>query len=220
MYTWRLQSIVSLGGRHGLLASDDGLLGNLGSGGLGGGLVATQAGTGRNLREVKGGGGGDLGLDGRLERVILDAAVEAVALDAAIEGVGLEGLLSGRGRELRLDGESRLIDSGNGLLGLFDLLAGGGLAVEKILDLVGVVTSVLLADGRNLLHLLRSDISNLSGLRVDQLRSMVNLLVDELLVRGVDQGNQESNSGSNDGKTPVRNKLDQVVRDEGSDEGL
>lgn len=85
---------------------------------------------------------------------------------------------------------------------------------------MGVVTGVLLANGGNLLHLLGGNVPHLGGLRVNQLGSLLKLLVNELLVADVDEGNEEDDGGSDDGKAPVRDKLDQEVGDEGRDEGL
>lgn len=46
------------------------------------------------------------------------------------------------------------------------------------------------------------------------------MLIDELLVGSVDEGNKESQGGAEDGKAPVGNKLDEEVGDEGSKAGL
>jgi hypothetical protein len=130
-------------------------------------------------------------------------------------------LESGGGRDLRslcgLDGvlgrrRGKLgLLSRNGLLGLVNLLARRSLATEKVLDLAAVVASVLLADVRDLFHLLRSDTLDLGSLGVDEFRSVVELLVNQLLVGRIDQGNNEGDSGTDDSKSPVRNKLDEVV---------
>jgi hypothetical protein len=103
------------------------------------------------------------------------------------------GLISGRRGELRLLGrESRV-----GVLRHVDLLARRGLALEETLDLVAVVADVLLADVGNLLHLFRSNALDLGSLAVDELGGVVKLLVDELLVRGVDQRHNKSNGSAN-----------------------
>lgn len=72
---------------HGLLAGNDGLLGNLRGLGLGSGLARGQAGAGSDLREVKDGRSGDLSLDG------------------TTGDTALERLLSGGFRELGGNGE-------------------------------------------------------------------------------------------------------------------
>ena len=46
------------------------------------------------------------------------------------------------------------------------------------------------------------------------------MLVDELFVGSVDEGDKESQGGAEDGKAPVGNKLDEEVGDEGSEAGL
>lgn len=118
-------------------------------------------------------------------------------------GLGSLGFLSRRGREIN-----------RGLLG------GGGskvVAAQNLSDLSGVVSSILLADGSEMVGLLLSSISNLGSLGIDGIGSSLELLVDKLLVLGVDQGGQEGNGGSDDGKDPVGQHLDQEARDEGSD---
>lgn len=127
----------------------------------------------------------------------------------------LDGVLSRRRGELGL-----LDDRGSGLGGLLNLLARTMVASEEVMDLAAVVAGVLLANGRNLLHLLRGNISDLSGLRVDELRGVVELLINKLLVGGVNQRNKENDSGANNSKAPVGNELDKVVRNEGSDKSL
>lgn len=126
------------------------------------------------------------------------------------------GLVSRRRGKLRLLGrESRV-----GVLRHVDLLARRSLALEEILDFAAVIANVLLADVGNLLHLLRSNALDLGSLVVDELGSVVELLVDELLVGSVDQRHNKGNSGTNEGKTPDGNELYKVVRDESSDESL
>lgn len=127
----------------------------------------------------------------------------------------LDGVLSGRRGELGL-----LDDRSSALGGLLNLLARTMVASKEVMDLAAVVASVLLANGRNLLHLLRGNISDLSGLRVDKLRGVVELLINKLLVGSVNQRNKENDSGANNSKAPVGNELDKVVGNEGSDKGL
>lgn len=57
--------------------------------------------------------------------------------------------------------------------------------------------------------LLLSGISNLGGLGVDGVGGGLELLINELLVGGVDQRSKEGNGGCNDGKDPVGNDLDE-----------
>jgi hypothetical protein len=123
----------------------------------------------------------------------------------------------------------RLIDGGSrecrvlrDVLGLLaDSLGGRGgvgtLAAEHLLDLAGVVTSVLLSDGAHVLSLLLDDTLNLCSLSIDDVGSALEVLVDQLLVRGVNQRDEESHSGSDKSKAPVRDDLDEVVREESCD---
>lgn len=57
--------------------------------------------------------------------------------------------------------------------------------------------------------LLLSSISNLGSLGIDGIGSSLELLVNKLLIGGVDQGGEEGNGGSDDGKNPVGQHLDQ-----------
>lgn len=57
--------------------------------------------------------------------------------------------------------------------------------------------------------LLLSGISNLGGLGVDGLGGGLELLINKLLVGGVDQRSEESNGGCNDGEDPVGSDLDE-----------
>jgi hypothetical protein len=128
----------------------------------------------------------------------------------------LNGLVSGSSGKLRLlSGDSRVR-----VLRHVDLLARRSLSLEEVLDLAAVVADVLLADAGNLLHLLGSNALDLGSLAVDELGSVVDLLIDELLVRGVDQRHNEGNGSTNEGKSPEGNELNKVVRNESSDESL
>jgi hypothetical protein len=144
-----------------------------------------------------------------------------VGLDDRVLGVDrgrvgrLEGLL-GRRREvgllvLLLDGSRSSLGAG---------LGRGGPAADELLGLGGVVSHVLLSDLSVLgCGLLRS-LTELGGLRADDLGRLAEVLVDELLVRRVEERGEEEDSGGNQGKAPVGNDLDEVVRDEGGDGGL
>lgn len=107
---------------------------------------------------------------------------------------GGRGLLGRRGREFRR------------------LLGGSGskvVAAQDLLDLFGVVSGILLADGGEVVGLLLSSISNLGGLGANGIGSSLELLVNKLLVLGVDEGGEEGDGGSDDGKNPVGQHLDQ-----------
>lgn len=119
---------------------------------------------------------------------------------------------------------------GNGLLGCglgsrsrSSRGSGGGrsiAAAEHLLDLFAVITSILLAHGGDLVSLLLSELTDLSGLGVDGIRGVLDVGVDELLVRGVDERNEEGNGGSDDSKTPVRDELDKEVGEESGSASL
>lgn len=130
-------------------------------------------------------------------------------------GLGLRNLvrLLSRGRgELGLDGDSGLAGRG--------VDRGAGAATQHLLDLAGVVASVLLADSGDLLSLLLGNASDLGGLSANDIRCLLDLRVDELLVAGVNEGHEEGERGAENGKTPVGNKLDEVVGNESCNGGL
>lgn len=91
---------------------------------------------------------------------------------------------------------------------------------NHLLNLSGVVAGILLAKSGKLISLLLSNAADLSSLGIDGIRGSLDVAVDELLVGGVDEGNEESDGGANDGKAPVGNELDEIVRQEGSDTSL
>lgn len=93
------------------------------------------------------------------------------------------------------------------------------MTAQHLLDLASVVTSVLLTHGSKMVSLLLSDAANLSSLGVDCLRRILDLLVNELLVGGVDKRDQESYSGADNSETPVGNELDEEVGEESSNTG-
>lgn len=116
----------------------------------------------------------------------------------------LDGLIDRGCREGRFLGNEfglRLGAAGRGCL--------SALATEHLLHLASVVASVLLGQRANVLGLLLNDTLNLCGLSVDDIRSALEMLVDKLLVGGVDQGHEESDSGADHSKTPVRDELDE-----------
>lgn len=56
----------------------------------------------------------------------------------------------------------------------------------------------------------------LSSLGVDCLGGVLDVVVDKLLVGGVDERDKECDTGSDNSETPVRHKLDKEVRNESS----
>lgn len=99
-------------------------------------------------------------------------------------------------------------------------LGGSGSATDHLLGLCGVVAHVLLGDLGSLRSVLAGDLAQLLGLAVDQVGGLLEVVVDELLVGGIDQGNEEQEGGGNQSKAPVRDDLDQVVRQECANSSL
>lgn len=120
------------------------------------------------------------------------------------------GLLGGRSREFGLLGRS---NEGRLLRG-----AGrsrGATATEHLLYLAGVVSSVLLSHGGELISPLLGNASDLSSLGTNCIGGVLKVLVDQLLIGCVDERNEEGNSCGNDGESPVWDKLDEMVGNEG-----
>lgn len=130
--------------------------------------------------------------------------------------LGLLGLVGGGDGELGLDrGGSGGLLGGDGRLG-----STAGAGADELLDLGGVVAGVLLAEGGGVAGVLLGNGAGLGGLGVDDVGGVLEVLVDELLVGDVDEGQGEGEGGANQGETPVRDQLGKVVADEGSNGGL
>lgn len=82
-------------------------------------------------------------------------------------------------------------------------------SAQNVLNLASIVFGILLSNGSKVVGLLLSSISNLGGLGVDGIGGRLELLINELLVGGVDERSEESNGGCNDGKNPVGSDLDE-----------
>ena len=128
---------------------------------------------------------------------------------------GNQGLLLRLGR-LDVGLRDRWVDflRGSREIGGVDLMA--AIAVEQRLRLGSVVAYNLLSDLCGLLGVLLRNGAELSSLSIDNVTSMLQLPVNKLLVRGVDERRKEDDSRSNQRETPVRNDLDQVVRQKGT----
>ena len=63
-------------------------------------------------------------------------------------------------------------------------------------------------------------ILDLLGLLVDNVGSLFELAIDQLLVGLVDERGEEEDGGREEGKTPEWDDLDKVVREEGTQESL
>lgn len=68
--------------------------------------------------------------------------------------------------------------------------------------------------------MLAGQLLELRGLGIDDVGRLPQVVVNELLVGGVDERDEEEQSGADERETPVGHNLDEVVRDEGSDTSL
>lgn len=59
-----------------------------------------------------------------------------------------------------------------------------------------------------------SDLAQLLGLAANEVGTLIHILIDELLVGGVNEGCQKQDSRSNQSKTPVGNNLGQEIGEE------
>lgn len=91
---------------------------------------------------------------------------------------------------------------------------------DHLLGLAGVVAHVLLRNLSCLRSVLAGNMAQLLCLAVDHVRGLLKVVVDELLVGGVDQRCEEEESGRNQSKAPVRDNLHEVVRQERSNSSL
>lgn len=128
--------------------------------------------------------------------ILLGSRREVSVADAA-NGLGLGG---GRGRS-------------GGL--------GAGLAtLQQLLGLGGVVSHVLLGHLSGLGGVRACNLSELLGLGTDNVLRVLNVVVNQLLVGGVDQRHGEEEGGGEKRKSPVRDDLDKPVGEESADGDL
>ena len=121
-----------------------------------------------------------------------------------------------------------LVSRGSVVDGVLSLLGGilngsGGLArllADKLGSLSGVVVNEVLGGGNGSIGLLDSDLLDLNGLLVDNTGHVANLSINGLLVLRVDEWSQEEDGSADQREAPEWDNLDQVVGDEGSNEGL
>lgn len=111
----------------------------------------------------------------------------------------------------------RLVGLGGGLR---DDLGRARAAPNHLLSLGGVVAHVLLGDLGGLGGVLLGSGPQLGGLGVDDIGRLLELVVNQLLVAGVDKRHEEGGRGGDKGETPVGDDLDEVVRYEGTEERL
>lgn len=130
---------------------------------------------------------------------------------------------------MHLSGDGLLLDLRHGLvlgsdrevgLGLGGSRRGRAAAVEVVLGLGGVVTSILLERVGRAAGVLASEILDLVGLGADDAGGVVDVTVNKLLVVQVDEGTEVDDSGTDEGKAPERKPLDEPVGEEGGKEGL
>jgi hypothetical protein len=68
--------------------------------------------------------------------------------------------------------------------------------------------------------LLVGNLLELAGLSGDNVRDLLKVVVDELMVAGVDERREEDDGGSDQRETPVGDNLDQPVREESTEADL
>lgn len=193
-----MNHIGRLRSEHGLVLGDNGLRGGHG--------VAGGVGVAGSKRGVLGGSGGSSNRNvGELD---------------ALNGLRLDGSCGNSGELGLLLPDSVLGSRVNGGSALGCNLGRLRSASEEILNLGSVVTSVLLGNVGNVANLLLGNIADLVGLGVDHVRGGAELVIDELLVGGVDERNEEEDGVGEDSKAPVRDELDKVVGDESSNTSL
>lgn len=128
----------------------------------------------------------------------------------------------GRSRERLLLDTSVAIDSVSGNCGL-SLLHTGDL-LTRLTDhgrgLIGVVACGSLDGLESLSSVLGSEILDLRRLRADNVGSVFEVTIDELLVRDVDKRAEEDNGGGEKAEAPEWEDLNQEVSEECSKGGL
>lgn len=67
--------------------------------------------------------------------------------------------------------------------------------------------------------MLASHLTHLRSLGIDDLGELLDLAVDQFAVGGVDEGAEEEDRGADEGEAPERDDLDEVVGEEGGEEG-
>lgn len=93
-------------------------------------------------------------------------------------------------------------------------------AAEQLLGLGSVVAHVLLGDLSGLCGVGASNLPKLLGLCSHDVLRILKVVVDQLLVGGVDQGDREQQSSGEERKSPVRDDLNEPVGEEGAQGNL
>lgn len=88
------------------------------------------------------------------------------------------------------------------------------------LSLGRIVSNILLCDICGTRGVVTGELLNLLGLLVDDIGGIFDVMVNDLLVSLIDERRKEEGRGGDECKTPQWDDLDQVVRGEGTEEGL
>ena len=96
----------------------------------------------------------------------------------------------------------------------------GTSASDHLLSLGRIVSNILLCDIGGARSVVGGELLDLLGLLVDHAGSIGDVMVNELLVGLIDERCKKEDRGGDESKTPQRDDLDQVVREEGTEEGL
>ena len=133
------------------------------------------------------------------------------------------GLLLRRMREVRraIHGSVTWLGLARGVGGVNVRRSSTGLsASDVVLSLGGIVASICLDSLRSTSSVLSSKIFHLGSLRVRNIRNILELLVDDLLIVDVNQWGEVSDGHGEERETPERQDFDQPVREERRYEGL
>jgi hypothetical protein len=137
-----------------------------------------------------------------------------------LSGHGLELLLRRSGEIFALVSGDVLLLDGSGL-GLGDGRRDGATAAtDHLLSLGSIVSGELLCALGGSCGVVAGQLLDLLRLCVDQIGGILEVVVDELLIRLVDERGEEEDGGGDKCETPEWDNLDQIVGQECSDEGL
>jgi hypothetical protein len=93
-------------------------------------------------------------------------------------------------------------------------------ATNHLLSPGSIVSCILLCSLGGSGGMVASELLDLLGLGVDDVGCVLDVVVDELLVRLVDERGEEDDRGADQGEAPEWDDLDQVVGEESANEGL
>lgn len=146
-------------------------------------------------------------LDGRLGRA-LGGQGRLLDLEVLLRGGGEVAVLNSRGGRSGWSGRGR------------GSLRRGGAAPDHLLGLGGVVADILLGDLSGTGGVGAGGLAKLLSLGVNDLLGVLKVVVDKLLVGSVDQRGGEDDGGADERETPVRDDLNEPVREECADADL